>query len=400
MTSLIHLIYCSAATKPFQDSELVDLLDGARFINDRLGITGMLLYDQGSFFQILEGSPKDVDQLYTEITKDKRHAKVVTIIREPIAKRSFADWTMGFSKISSQELDEIVGINDFFTEGKDLTYLNSGRAKKLVTAFGAGRWRSKVQQDTLTESSKKQKKIVMQPANMLTSEVTIAFQPIINFDTKNTMAYEAIVYGSDKEKFSDTLPENNNRDWSHFATSTRATAVNLAAKYNLSCDLHLKFLTHHVDDVKATIQSTLDAAALTGIDSNRIVLEINQERLVGDSDRLASILDEFRGGGLRISIDHFGAGRAGLNLLEQLRPDMISLNERLVRNVDTNGSRQAIVRGVLQTCNDLGIDLIAKHVSTYEEFEWFNSEGINLMQGSFFASPDIEKLPEAVIPQN
>ena len=98
MTSLIHLIYCSAATKPFQDSELVDLLDGARFINDRLGITGMLLYDQGSFFQILEGPPKDVDQLYTEITKDKRHAKVVTIIREPIAKRSFADWTMGFSK--------------------------------------------------------------------------------------------------------------------------------------------------------------------------------------------------------------------------------------------------------------------------------------------------------------
>ncbi|HPB31711.1 MAG TPA: BLUF domain-containing protein, partial [Candidatus Sumerlaeota bacterium] len=56
-SNLIHLIYCSAAARPFSHKALTDLLGIARIHNARYGLTGMLLYSDGSFFQVLEGDP-------------------------------------------------------------------------------------------------------------------------------------------------------------------------------------------------------------------------------------------------------------------------------------------------------------------------------------------------------
>ena len=131
---------------------------------------------------------------------------------------------------------------------------------------------------------------------------------------------------------------------------------------------------------------------------SRIVLEVDQDRLIGDSSLVTRAIEEYRGAGLRISINHFGAGRAGLNLLEPYRPEMIALDSQIVRDIHVSGPRQAIVRGVAQTCADLGIDIIAKHVETLPEYRWFCNEGIRLFQGDLFASPGFEQLPSATYP--
>jgi len=86
--------------------------------------------------------------------------------------------------------------------------------------------------------------------------------------------------------------------------------------------------------------------------------------------------------------------------LDLLRPEMVSLNARLIRHIDVNGARQAIVRGVLQACNDLGIDLVAKHVETYEEYQWLLDEGITLIQGELISGPAFEQLPSPQYPQD
>ena len=70
--------------------------------------------------------------------------KIVAIIREPILKRSFGEWTMGFAAVTSADLQDITGLNDFFGEGSSFAQLNAGRAKKLLNAFKEGRWRSKL----------------------------------------------------------------------------------------------------------------------------------------------------------------------------------------------------------------------------------------------------------------
>lgn len=62
-------IYSSAAVEPFIDSALAELLALARLNNGRLGVTGMLLYHDGSFLQALEGDEGVLENLYTKLAK-------------------------------------------------------------------------------------------------------------------------------------------------------------------------------------------------------------------------------------------------------------------------------------------------------------------------------------------
>jgi hypothetical protein len=143
MPPLIHLIYASAATQDFGTAELTALLQQSREANERLGLTGMLLYSEGNFFQVLEGEPAAVNQLYEKIGRDKRHNQCTLIIKEPIARRLFENWSMGFSRVSSEEIRKIAGLNDFFHDGSCFARLDPGRAKKLLSAFARGSWRAK-----------------------------------------------------------------------------------------------------------------------------------------------------------------------------------------------------------------------------------------------------------------
>ncbi len=139
---LVHCIYCSATTNPVVTrAELDNVLAQARTNNAALGLTGMLLFHEGTFFQVLEGDRSVVEALYAKIARDVRHCRVTRLIIEPIEKRAFAQWTMGFSAITSTELAQIPGLNDFFSKGESFMSLSEGRAKSLLLAFKEGRWR-------------------------------------------------------------------------------------------------------------------------------------------------------------------------------------------------------------------------------------------------------------------
>jgi hypothetical protein len=139
--SLIHCIYASCAAADFREQDIPALLDNARANNLRRDITGMLLYIDGSFFQILEGEEPVVGRAFEIIRCDPRHKRVTQIILEPIAERDFAQWTMGFAAVGPQEAGELIGENDFFADASCIARLDRGRAKKLLTAFRSGSWR-------------------------------------------------------------------------------------------------------------------------------------------------------------------------------------------------------------------------------------------------------------------
>ena len=397
MTLLSHLIYSSASTRPMQDSDLVELLEHSRQNNAQSGITGMLLYENGSFFQVLEGEPDAVDQLFERIRQDPRHTKTVIIIREPIAKRAFGDWTMGFANLGAEDFDQIVGLNDFFTSGSSFKKLGRGRAKKLLAAFREGRWRSKVLNKSSGRHKGNDQPVPVELATSHIPKISFMFQPIVDVEEEEMLAYEALVCGKQGEDFSTILPKISEQEWLQFDTSCRAAAISIASRLGLTSDLHLNFMARQVNDARTAIQTMLEAAERNSIDHSHIVLEIDQDKLIGDSNQFAQIIEEYRGAGLRVAIDHFGAIRAGLKLLELFRPEMIVLNTQLVRDIDVNGARQAIVRGVLQTCNDLGIDIIAKGINSTDEYQWLLDEGITLMQGDLIAPPAFEELSSPVI---
>jgi hypothetical protein len=141
---LNHLIYTSSAASGIGAKDLKTILEAARKKNARLSITGMLLHTSGSFFQVLEGEESTLRDIFATISADPRHHNVTMIIHEPIAKRAFGDWKMGFSELTTSELESITGVSDFFQNGDSLNDLLSGRAKKLIAAFAQGRWRTRL----------------------------------------------------------------------------------------------------------------------------------------------------------------------------------------------------------------------------------------------------------------
>lgn len=143
-SELVQCIYASAARHEFGTEALSDLLHVARTNNARLGLTGMLLYAEGSFFQVLEGPVDVVHALYAKIEQDPRHDQMTMIICEPIPKRSFDAWTMGFCAVSGDDLAGLAGVNDFFGQDRKRVGVDAGRARKLLAAFRDGRWRTKL----------------------------------------------------------------------------------------------------------------------------------------------------------------------------------------------------------------------------------------------------------------
>lgn len=398
MIELTHLIYCSTASQSYSNEELAALLQQAQARNIDINVTGMLLYDNGSFFQVIEGPPETIRTLFQDISLDTRHNKVIAIIHEPIAKRSFAEWTMGYTRVSVEEVGDIVGLNDFFTDGHCLDQLDSNRARKLLSAFKEGRWRARIQSESNTEIKPANNQSRTSKSTEFSAQISSAFQPIIDSHSQNTIAYEAMPSHLNRQLLNEHELLNYQSSSLHFDSDYYVSAISLANKLGINCDLTFAFRAQQISNAHTTIRSMIDAANKIGRPPGSIILKISQDHLIGEADLFARMIQEFRGVGLKLAIDTFGAGRSSLNLLETYQPDYISLNIQLVTGINSNGARQAIVRGVNQTCQDLGISVIANHVSSFAEFEWFNHEGITLFQGELIAKPEFEKLPSAVIP--
>jgi len=143
-TNLIQLVYSSLATQQFDQAKLLDLLAFARDFNSRNDISGMLLYVDDSFFQVLEGDPGILRPLYDRIEKDNRHTRIIKLLEQPITERNFSDWSMGYARISREELTSIPGLNDFFGRGSSFVELEAGKTKQLLEAFREGQWRRRL----------------------------------------------------------------------------------------------------------------------------------------------------------------------------------------------------------------------------------------------------------------
>jgi len=104
-----YLIYISTAVRPMGQEDLVEILTKSRDNNFRNKITGLLLYADGNFIQVLEGSHEDVLSTYYSITMDVRHKNVIKLISDPLNRRVFPKWSMGFVALSPEKLKELEG---------------------------------------------------------------------------------------------------------------------------------------------------------------------------------------------------------------------------------------------------------------------------------------------------
>ena len=107
--TLHHLIYRSQATALLHEADLPALLQQARSHNYQEDLSGLLLYFQGQFLQVLEGPEPALNRLYARIRADPRHHNLLTLAHGPIAARSFPDWRMGFATATADMVGQTTG---------------------------------------------------------------------------------------------------------------------------------------------------------------------------------------------------------------------------------------------------------------------------------------------------
>lgn len=98
-----QLIYVSDLANQ-DESQLGPILESAVRHNTQDGITGMLLYSEGNFLQVLEGPIDAVKATYARICKDSRHQNASLLLEQDVPQRHFANWSMGYHRLGPDDV--------------------------------------------------------------------------------------------------------------------------------------------------------------------------------------------------------------------------------------------------------------------------------------------------------
>jgi len=101
---LVRLLYASRAATPLSAQIIDSIQNQSRENNPRQGVTGLLVFSDDIFVQVLEGGRDAVCELFNAIVRDDRHLNVRILIFEEIAERRFVAWTMGQVNIAKVNL--------------------------------------------------------------------------------------------------------------------------------------------------------------------------------------------------------------------------------------------------------------------------------------------------------
>lgn len=225
-------------------------------------------------------------------------------------------------------------------------------------------------------------------------DFTMAFQPIINCKTNQVYGYEALVRGLNNESAYSIISRVNDDNRYLFDQLCRVKAIALAAKLKLDSMLSINFLPKAIYKPERCIRTTLEAAEVYGFSTNKIMFEFTEVEKIEDSNFVKEIVEYYKKSGFKTAIDDFGSGYAGLGLLADFQTNIAKFDMELIRNIDSNKARQAIISNCLNLFQELNIKPLAEGIETIEEFKWLREAGIELMQGYLFAKPGFECLPQ------
>ena len=227
-------------------------------------------------------------------------------------------------------------------------------------------------------------------------EFSMAFQPIYDAAAGRVWGYEALVRGTAGEGAHAVLSQVSAEQKYRFDQDCRVKAIELASRLfpaGEDLKLSINFMPNAVYEPVACLRATLLAADRYAFPKSAIMFEFTEDEEVADTVHLTNVITEYRKHGFTAAIDDFGAGHAGLGLLVDFQPDLIKIDMKIVRDIDTNRAGQAVVDGIVAIAERLNITVLAEGVETEAEFQVLRAAGIRLFQGYWFAQPAFEALP-------
>jgi hypothetical protein len=111
-----RIIYLSTAIHYLEEEEISTLLKQSRAFNSLNNISGVLLYIDGDFIQVLEGKKDVICALFERIKRDKRHKGIICVINDKITERQFSNWSMGYHLSNYRDLKKLHGFENINKE--------------------------------------------------------------------------------------------------------------------------------------------------------------------------------------------------------------------------------------------------------------------------------------------
>ncbi|MEG5907255.1 diguanylate phosphodiesterase [Enterobacter mori] len=400
---LTTIIYRSHICEDVPVKALEEMVAAANRKNRHSDVTGILLFNGTHFFQLLEGPVDNVTAIYQHICRDPRHHNVVELMCDHGPFRRFGNVGMELFDLRQFDTDEVLQqVLDKGTTKYRLTY--SDRALQFFRTF--------------VEATEKANYFELPPANSwefiseetplsAQSEVvakgadcSFAFQPIVDPFMQQIVSWEALIRtpeGDSPAAYFQTLPQDALYEAD---LKSKQVALSMASAQGLHTQtLSLNLLPMTLVNVPNAVDFLLTVIEANGFVPEQIVVEFTESEAISRFDEFTHSVRQLKSAGISVTIDHFGAGFAGLQLLAQFQPDRIKINRDLIANVHKSGPRQAIVQAIIKCCASLEIQFCAVGVELAEEWMWLESAGISQFQGHLFASPRLGGIPAVAWPE-
>jgi EAL domain-containing protein (putative c-di-GMP-specific phosphodiesterase class I) len=209
---------------------------------------------------------------------------------------------------------------------------------------------------------------------------TPVFQPIVDLATREFVGYEALT------RFNDgTRPDLRFLEADKVDMMVQLEMATLNAQVEQAKQLpEGAFLSLNVSPTLATcLTPLLDVMAAA---DRALVLEVTEHVEIDDYPRLMAALNQVRPHAM-LAVDDAGAGYAGLRHILELRPEFVKLDISLVRNIDSDPARQAMVSGMARFAESVGCALIAEGIETENELTAVRLLKVGFGQGYFLSRP-------------
>ena len=220
--------------------------------------------------------------------------------------------------------------------------------------------------------------------------LTAYFQPIIDMKTNEIFAYETLTRGvlpNGDLMYPDELFLKSTRNDMNFVLDRmcRENALKTTAVKKVDAKVFINFIPTSIYDPEFCLASTVKWAKQLEFDPKNIVFEVVETEYVEDKEHLKKILNYYRKEGFLIALDDVGEGYSSLNMIIDLKPDIIKVDRNIICDIDTDQMKQSIYKALKSICDDNGIKLLAEGVETPSELEKIKEIGVDYAQGYYFA---------------
>lgn len=392
---LYQLVYKSNVSEDFDESNIEDFISINQHANEQLDITGLLIFNGKHFLQIIEGPLTSLSKLMESIQCDTRHSDVVILLKEPIPKRDYEKWAMKLLVKKPMPVAKITGEVERLTEILDQHYAGGSisRSRMIAKAFIGGAWKP----NKLELTKGKRTPLPIKAKQLQTHKNyphNFAFQPIIDTQRMQVSSLEALIRGPDKSSPYEVFEKLTPSQLHKLDVDSKLTALEMFSEMNfdglMSLNLLPVALLKHPESVKIISQH----ARHLGLDPHNVIIEITEQEAVDNHKEFNKLINSVRANGMRLAIDDFGAGYAGLSLLADFQPHKLKIDRAIILGVASHGPRQAIVGAIIYVTLRLGIEVIAEGVDNEMDLRWLISAGITKFQGSYFAKPKFQGIPD------